>query len=265
MKNIYFIVLLLLPSCYKKHIYEQYKVEKHGTVHYESPQPEEKTSSSQPIEIIDDSWLIGNAVASFSDSMDFSEVPIYCDIHNPSFEIDRSSHSFTPKHWENCGAHFESAIDIHTAVSSWFQVAHSSVQGNQFAGMVTRENGTHEAIGQVLDETLYAGKQYIFSFYVTRSENYISLSKATLREENFNRPIILKVKVGYDCKDMEVVGQTNLIESSNWEKYTIVFEPSEDSDFLILETSYEDEVDFPYNGNVLLDDLSAIYELPFKN
>lgn len=258
MKNIYFFILLcILPSCYKKRVYEQYKVEKHGSVHY---QPPEK-SPYQPIKTIDGSWMIGNAVASFSDSMDFSKEPIYCYIHNPSFEQDAPTADFTPQEWENCGPLYESAIDIHDT-NGWFRVTHRPAAGKQFAGMVVRDNDTREAIGQVLDETLYARKKYIFSFYVTRSRNYISNSRTTGRTANFNQPAILKVKVGYDCKDMEVVGRTKLIESSNWEKYTIVFEPSVDSDFLILEVHNEDDAKFPYNGNVLLDDLSAIYELP---
>ena len=187
---------------------------------------------------------------------------MYCYIKNPSFEEDISSHSLTPKEWKNCGDNFESSIDIHTS-NGWFQVRHSPVEGGQFAGMVVRDNQTREAIGQILDATLYGGTTYAFSFYVARAQDYISLSKTTLKEENFNKPALLKVKIGDDCTDMEIVGQTNLIESTEWERYMIIFTPSVNSDFLVLEAFYEDDFAI-YNGNILLDNISPIVELPSK-
>lgn len=208
------------------------------------------------------STIIGNIDSEPLDSIDLSSAVLHCVISNPSFEANPRAHSITPSNWKNCGDMYESPPDIQPG---FFQVNQKAEDGDNYLGLIVREAPTNEAIGQKLENPLEAGKRYVISFDVARSYNYISMSKSTMKEENFNEPAILRVKLGRSCSDAKVIAQTNPIVKTDWVEYTVIFEPTQKSDFLVLEAFFKDADGFTYNGNVLLDNISPIYEIPVEN
>lgn len=124
--------------------------------------------------------------------------------------------------------------------------------------MLTRNNGTYEAIGQKLNNSLDAGYTYSFSLFAARSKKYISLSKRSMQETNFNKPVVLQVYGGKNCTNAKLLISTAPIQHTNWAKYVFVFDVEEEIDFLLIEANYDDLESFPYDGNILIDNISGI-------
>lgn len=176
-------------------------------------------------------------------------------LNNPSFEDTRKCCD-PPAGWYNCGPSDESPTDIQPGM---FQVTLPARDGDTYLGMVVRDNNTVEAIGQRLPELLRIGKQYLLRAHLARSEMYLSLSRATGDEANYATPVMLRVWGGSEssCDRRELLGQTPLVTTSMWREYELFLEPQyNDYEYLILEAYYKTPVLFPYNGNLLVDNLS---------
>lgn len=178
-------------------------------------------------------------------------------IFNPSFE-DLPQHSTPPTLWENCGSLQGSPSDIHSSVSTFFNVRKKPQDGKSFVGMVVREDWTYEAIGQKLDEPLLRNYQYQFSIYLALSEAYRSISRVSRLETEFVEPTVLRIWGGdYLGHRGQLLEASPPVKHTDWQEYTFEFEPAEDWNYFILEAYYEG--DFAYNGNLLLDNCSEIY------
>ena len=206
-----------------------------------------------------ETYIVENTAIQYDTSTIFNGEE-YSEFKNPSFEIGLAGHSRNPTDWKNCGDVYESPVDIHGNSGKIFKVQTGPSNGNNFVGMVARDNNTYEAIGQALDYTLDGGSTYSFSLFAARSANYISLSRSTLKEKNFNKPVILKIYGGTDCKTPKLLISTAKIDHTNWAEYIFVFDVEEDINFILIEANYGND-GFPYNGNVLIDNLSPIYKI----
>ena len=113
-------------------------------------------------------------------------------IRNASFD-GFAAHSTTPASWIDCGTSGYSPSDLHSNSSDFFRVRHDAYEGSTYVGMVVRADKSWEAIGQWLEEPMQRDVQYQFSTYLALARDYRSPSKLTLREENFNQPVLLKV------------------------------------------------------------------------
>jgi len=176
-------------------------------------------------------------------------------LENPSFEDFRNCCTM-PKGWENCGPSDESPPDIQPG---FFQVTLPAADGDTYLSMVVRDNNTVEAIGQPLSEPLRIGKQYLLRANLARSDLFLSLSRTTGDEANYNTPVMLRVWGGSDssCDQKELLGQTPLVTTPTWREYELLLEPQYGNYlFLILEAYYKTPVLFPYNGNLLVDNLT---------
>ena len=70
---------------------------------------------------------------------------------------------------------------------------------------------------------------------------------------------MLRVWGGSDssCDQKELLGQTPLVTTPTWREYELLLEPQYGNYlFLILEAYYKTPVLFPYNGNLLVDNLT---------
>ncbi|MEL6944017.1 MAG: hypothetical protein AAFO82_15255, partial [Bacteroidota bacterium] len=84
-------------------------------------------------------------------------------LNNPSFE-DFPRHSHVPRGWYDCGFADESPPDIHPQMDGGeFSVNAIPVSGRTYLGMVVRDNGTWEIIGQRLKFPLKTNQCYDFS------------------------------------------------------------------------------------------------------
>lgn len=191
-------------------------------------------------------------------------------LNNPSFEdFPRPSHP--PRGWYDCGGiNFpeETPPDVHPTPNSAFKVSKPAIDGKTYLGMVVRENDSWESVAQRLTRPMEAGKCYTFSIYLSSSDSYVS----SIRDENgaqsdteinFTQPLLLRIHGGSGyCSKSELLAESGLITNSDWKEYTFKFEPSRRTTYIVLEAFFKTPtLDLP-NGNILLDNASAIEPIP---
>lgn len=176
------------------------------------------------------------------------------ELRNASFE-DAPRHSTTPYGWYDCGQVEETPPDIQPGA---FDVLQKAADGNTYLGLVTRDNDTWEGVAQRLSQPMQAGECYTFSISLARAENYISISKTTRVEENFNKPIRLRIWGGTSyCSKKEKLAETITIKHTSWKEYSFKLNPKGNYNYIFLEAFFEPTL-FPYNGNILIDECSAL-------
>jgi outer membrane protein OmpA-like peptidoglycan-associated protein len=175
---------------------------------------------------------------------------------NPSFE-DMPQHSRTPIGWTDCGFPGESAPDIQPGQ---FGVTKTAQHGNTYLGLVVRQKETWEGVAQRLSRPLEKGKCYEFSLYLARAEFYLSpVSTETRDSSNFITPAKLRIYGGFGpCDKQYLLAETKEIISHRWLEYKFKLEPIANYTHISIEAFYRTPVLFPYNGNVLIDNLSEI-------
>lgn len=184
--------------------------------------------------------------------------PIVLD--NPSFE-DMPRHSKEPRFWTNCGNPGESPPDVQPDYT--FQVSKSAFDGNTYLGMVVRDNDTWEEVGQMLSSPMRQGTCYKFSIKLARSLTYYSVSREKNTPANYIEPVKLRIWGGFGkCDKRELLDESPLISNVDWQEFKFKFEPQADYTHFVLEAFYKTPSLFPYNGNLLLDDASAIEPIP---
>lgn len=178
---------------------------------------------------------------------------------NPSFE-DLPKCCEAPSGWYNCGSAEESPPDIQPGS---FQVTKTPSNGETYVGLVVRDNETWEAIGQRLSRPLELNSCYEFTLDLCRAELYLSLSRTTGEEVNYATPAKIRVYggMGY-CDKREMLFETPLITTTRWLTYTFRISPKKGSyTYLMVEAYFKTPTLFPYNGNILVDNASAIKKI----
>lgn len=176
------------------------------------------------------------------------------ELRNASFE-DAPRHSTTPYGWYDCGQVDETPPDIQPGA---FQVLQKAADGNTYLGLVTRDNDTWEGVAQRLSQPMKAGECYTFSISLARAEKYISVTKTTRVEENFNKPIRLRIWGGTSyCSKKEKLAETITIKHTSWKEYSFKLNPKSNYNYIFLEAFFEPTL-FPYNGNILIDECSNL-------
>ncbi|GAA5219758.1 OmpA family protein [Membranihabitans marinus] len=180
-------------------------------------------------------------------------------LDNPSFE-DYPKANTPPQGWTDCGFVGETPPDVQP--SGAFGVFWPAMDGNTYLGMVARDNETYETVAQKLSHKLRAGSCYQISMFICKSSVYYSAVSDKLEEgtKNFISPIKMRIWGGYDmCSKKELIGETELVNNMEWMKQYVKLSPKAgDYSVLFLEAYYKTPVLFPYNGNILVDDLSDI-------
>ena len=181
------------------------------------------------------------------------------ELANPSFE-DVPKCCEPPKGWFNCGSNGETAPDVQPGS---FQVNKAPNDGQTYLGLVVRDNETWEAIGQRLPASMEQGKCYEFSIFLARAELYLSLSRTTGEEVNYATPVRLRLYGGNGfCDKRELLAQSAVIKHDRWIQYNFMLKPKKGNySYLVLEAYYNTPILFPYNGNVLMDNASAVREI----
>ncbi len=195
-------------------------------------------------------------VSAVEANMSTREVIARIPLKNPSFE-GLSSHSTVPNGWYDCGFPDCSPPDIQP--NSAFSVTKAPQHGKTYLGMVTRDDETWERVGQKLSKALTKGSIYQLDLFLARSEQYLSMSKLEDKLSNYATPTILRVYGGNQpCSRDQLLAETPLVVNYQWKPYTLIFEPNVDCNYLIFEVYYKTATLFPYNGNLLIDNLSDI-------
>jgi outer membrane protein OmpA-like peptidoglycan-associated protein len=175
---------------------------------------------------------------------------------NPSFE-DSPKQAQTPAGWLDCsGTNEETPPDVQP--NGVFGVVQSPQHGGTFLGLVVRDNNTVESVGQRLKTPLLKDNTYQFSVWACRSEFYNSKSRTTNKNANYNTPALLELwGANEDGSLNQKLAVSNTISQTDWAKIDFEFTPTNDYVFFIIKAYYT-HVSTPYNGNVLVDNISEI-------
>lgn len=121
--------------------------------------------------------------------------------------------------------------------------------GKTCLGLVTREDGTREDIGQMLPEVLKKDSCYTFTLYLAHASQYVG----------FNQPLRLRVWGGArKGEKTQLLDSSPLIDHADWRPYKFQFIPGSDLKYLCFEAYFGPGVLFKYKGNILLDNCSVI-------
>lgn len=180
-------------------------------------------------------------------------------LKNSSFEDDKPAAGIVPNGWLNMGAPGETPPDIQPGS---FSVKLEAQHGKVYLGLVTRDNNTWEGVGQRLDGFLKKDSTYTFSVWLARSNIYLSVSKLTGQEANYNSPTILKIwGVNSETNQEELLAESSAISHSQWTLYTFTLKPTvADFDEIDLMAYYAKGYE-QNNGNLLIDNCSAIVKV----
>jgi outer membrane protein OmpA-like peptidoglycan-associated protein len=191
------------------------------------------------------------------------------ELNNPSFE-DFARPGQQPEGWYDCGYinyPLETPPDVHPiddeSGRNNFGVITKAVDGYTYLGLVVRENDSYESVAQRLKKPLMPGKCYSFSIYAAASKTYKSGVRGSEEVVDFTTPIKLSIKGGAGfCENTVSLAETKLITHSDWKEYTFKFEPQRKITYVVLEARYQTPTFTPPNGNILLDNASAIQPIP---
>lgn len=190
-------------------------------------------------------------------------------LNNKSFQdeahVGSAEYNRGPLGWYDCGAERETPPDIHPnpqidfGAPGFFEVTMKGQDKGTYLGMVVRDNDTQEAVGQRLTAPLETGKCYKMTMYLARSARYVSQSRIDSTEANYTDPIKIRVYGGNSpCQKAELLDETPLVKNTAWKQYTLNFKPTTNHSFIVIQAFYKTPSIFPYNGNILVDNMSDI-------
>ncbi len=178
-------------------------------------------------------------------------------VNNPSFE-----HPYKSRYvqgWTDCSFPGETEFDPQPG---FFGCYEKPAAGQGFVGLVVRDNESYEAMSQRLTKPLVRGKCYAFSLKLARSKSYTSQSRTTGKEAYYITPARVRIWGGDGpCQTKELLAESGLVVSYMWKTFNFKFKPIRDYQYIIIQAFYKTPTLFPYNGNVLVDDATNIYEM----
>ncbi len=182
-------------------------------------------------------------------------------LNNPSFE-DYPRPGLAPNGWTDCGFINESPPDVQPSddkYNQFWQVSLPAQHGATYLGMVVRDNDTWESISQPLSKPMVAGTCYKITVQLCHSEKYISQSRSSGKQVNYVMPVVLRVWGGSgSCSKREMLAETSPISNVSWQEYALKLSPKQQHTTIFLEAFYKTPTLFPYNGNLLLDNVSEL-------
>ncbi len=120
-------------------------------------------------------------------------------------------------------------------------------EGDTFIGLITRENGTFESIGQRLSKTLVAGTCYQFTIDLAHSTGYVG----------YNEPIKVRIYVGSNRKSKDqLIYESDVIDNVEWETLNVEFNLEKNYRYFIIEVHSPKGPNI--GGNVLIDNITTI-------
>jgi hypothetical protein len=165
---------------------------------------------------------------------------------NPSFEGDPQD-ATVPVAWHPCA--LGTTPDILPGV--WGVYTEAS-EGDTFVGLITRDDGSFESIGQRLISPLKQNECYQFSLDLAHSKTY----------SGYNKPIKLRIWGGNTkCDKGQLLLETDFVDHSAWKTYKLKFTAEEELRYLIFEAHFKDGL-FSRRGNILIDNITKIKKCP---
>ncbi|MFK8103784.1 MAG: hypothetical protein AB8G15_14715 [Saprospiraceae bacterium] len=164
-------------------------------------------------------------------------------LENPSFEGEPQDATM-PAGWHACAQ--GTTPDI--LPGAW-GVRQEASDGDTYMGLITRDDGSWESVGQRLSEPLEAKECYNISMDLARSDTYLG----------YSMPLKLKIwGCKTKCSKDQLLGETDFIKHTDWKRYPFAFVPNEAYNYIIFEAQYISGISFAYKGNILVDNCSTI-------
>ena len=163
-------------------------------------------------------------------------------LENASFEGDPQD-ATVPVGWHPC----EAGTTPDILPGPWGVYTEPS-DGETFVGVITREDGSFESIGQRLKVPMKAKECYTLKLDLAHSETY----------SGYDKP--LKVRIWgcqTKCAKDQLLAETNFIDHTDWETYEFQFFAKKTLNYILIEAHYTDS-SFSYRGNVLIDNIMPI-------
>jgi hypothetical protein len=161
-------------------------------------------------------------------------------VSNPSFEGEPNDATI-PIGWFAC--EFGTTPDILPGPWGVYQEASD---GDTFMGLITRDDGTLESIGQRLSSPFEANECYTFSVDLAHSNTYAA----------YNKPVKLRIWAGSErCEKEQLIAETDFITHREWKTYSFKFTSVKTANYLTIEAFFSNRR-FSHRGNVLVDNLS---------
>jgi hypothetical protein len=162
---------------------------------------------------------------------------------NPSFE-DTPRASKSPAGW----SHVSDGSTPDIMPGAW-DIPFPPQHGKSCVGLVTREDGSCEDIGQTLVIPLESGSCYTFSIWLAHATRYVG----------YDAPVRLRVWGGATpgTKTM-LLASSPLISHTDWQQYKLQFTAKQSLRHITIEAYYGPGMFKPYKGNILIDNCSPI-------
>ncbi len=183
-------------------------------------------------------------------------------IQNPSFEDGATKVGTLDSYitgWYNCGSYGETGPDVHSHETTYFRMQRHAAHGEQYLGMVARDNNTQEGVGTKLHKPLVRNGYYHLTVKLARSDTYISRSRMTHLTVNYDIPLLLEV-FGSDrkCRNKILLAKSVPVTNTDWQEYSFALKPDRRCKFLTFRVYYHPMAPEPVNGNMLLDDIRIV-------
>lgn len=163
-------------------------------------------------------------------------------LQNSSFEGEPRD-ATVPRAWHICKE--GSTPDI---LPGYWGVYLEADEGDTYVGLISRENGTWEDIGQRLPVRLTEDRCYTISFSLAHSDSY----------SDYNGSLRLRVWGGKSkCEMDQLLFETPVVDKEEWTNYEYNFKVKDYIQYMVFEAYYKDPP-FAFKGNILLDNISVI-------
>lgn len=164
-------------------------------------------------------------------------------LKNPSFEGNPDLPQFLFG-WASCSR--GSTPDVLPGQWNVYLPAHD---GNNYIGLITREDGTYEEVVQELPLSLKQNECYKFTVWLAHSETYVG----------YNLPVRLRIwSCDKNCQKLQLLGSSKLITNTFWESVEFLMDTKVACKYLLFEAYYGPGIFVPYRGNLLIDNIGLI-------
>lgn len=186
------------------------------------------------------------------------------DLDNPSFEFEIESE-------------FESTAGIYP--DGWMQLEHNSspdilpgswgvyddaYDKETYIGLVSREDGSTESIGQGLHNHLKKDSCYTITVAIATSLQYTGYNKSInkLAILGIHKPFEIKFQenLDYSPANYELLAESPPITNNEWKEFEFEFTPTEDFNFILFKLFINNmpDINIERKGNLLLDKVGLI-------
>ena len=167
-------------------------------------------------------------------------------LENAGFE-DEPSDATVPAGWHPCAE--GTTPDI---LPGPWGVYNEPSEGDTFMGLITRQDGSFESVGQRFSTPLLKNECYRFRIDLAHSKTYTG----------YNRPLKLRIYGAETrCDKLQLLGKTGFIEHTDFRGYDFIFTPETNLNYIVIEAYYKSGF-YSHMGNILLDNMSVVKRCP---